>query len=173
MDSALERLCDSIETTEAADLLKAMAEHVERALASEYKAGRDEARLEVQQELESVLDNRALLRASTAMIDVAKERIRQADHGPGGEGYDALHDDMHDHGELCGAAAAYALNASCLLYPHNGTPIEDPTLVGWMWDLSGWKPKNPRADLVRAAALIIAEIDRMDRNKGAADVPGA
>ena len=30
------------------------------------------------------------------------------------------------------------------------------------WDEAMWKPKNPRADLVRAAALIIAEIDRLD-----------
>lgn len=28
---------------------------------------------------------------------------------------------------------------------------------------NGWQPKNPRRDLVRAAALIIAEIERIDR----------
>ncbi|WP_171346570.1 hypothetical protein [Acinetobacter baumannii] len=26
-----------------------------------------------------------------------------------------------------------------------------------------WKPKSPRQDLVRAAALLIAEIERLDR----------
>ncbi|AKQ30008.1 TPA: hypothetical protein JI225_05075 [Acinetobacter baumannii] len=28
---------------------------------------------------------------------------------------------------------------------------------------SYWKPKSPRQDLVRAAALLIAEIERLDR----------
>lgn len=31
------------------------------------------------------------------------------------------------------------------------------------WSRAWWKPKNPRRDLVRAAALLIAEIERLDR----------
>ena len=74
-------------------------------------------------------------------------------------------DDGHDSGDLAGAGAAYALNAACMLYPFNGSEIEDPTLVGWPFEMEWWKPdlENPRRDLVRAAALIIAEIDRFDR----------
>ena len=36
---------------------------------------------------------------------------------------------------------------------------------GWphTWDASWWKPKDRRRDLVRAGALIIAEIERLDR----------
>ncbi|SUU02078.1 Uncharacterised protein [Acinetobacter baumannii] len=33
----------------------------------------------------------------------------------------------------------------------------------WPWDDCYWKPKSPRQDLVRAAALLIAEIERLDR----------
>jgi len=35
--------------------------------------------------------------------------------------------------------------------------------IAWPWDPKWWKPKDRRRDLVRAAALIIAEIDRHDR----------
>jgi hypothetical protein len=34
---------------------------------------------------------------------------------------------------------------------------------GWPWDLKWWKPTTPRRDLVKAAALIVAEIERLDR----------
>lgn len=34
---------------------------------------------------------------------------------------------------------------------------------GWPWADEWWKPKDRRADLVRAGALILAEIDRIDR----------
>ena len=34
---------------------------------------------------------------------------------------------------------------------------------GWAW--SWWKPKNRRHDLIRAAALIVAEIERIDRQQ--------
>lgn len=33
----------------------------------------------------------------------------------------------------------------------------------WPWGDCYWKPKSPRQDLVRAAALLIAEIERLDR----------
>jgi hypothetical protein len=33
----------------------------------------------------------------------------------------------------------------------------------WPWLSKWWKPKDRRRDLVRAAALVIAEIERLDR----------
>ncbi|MCY2697597.1 hypothetical protein [Acinetobacter baumannii] len=33
----------------------------------------------------------------------------------------------------------------------------------WPFADTFWKPKSPRQDLVRAAALLIAEIERLDR----------
>ncbi|HID0369034.1 TPA: hypothetical protein ACXAX7_003462 [Acinetobacter baumannii] len=40
----------------------------------------------------------------------------------------------------------------------------DEDAAGW-WPFADtfWKPKSPRQDLVRAAALLIAEIERLDR----------
>lgn len=35
--------------------------------------------------------------------------------------------------------------------------------VLWPWDREWWKPKDRRRNLVRAAALLIAEIERLDR----------
>jgi hypothetical protein len=33
----------------------------------------------------------------------------------------------------------------------------------WPWHDDWWKPKDRRRDLIRAAALIVAEIERLDR----------
>lgn len=98
-----------------------------------------------------------------AVHDVVVERKRQVVQ----EGYTSEHDDAHDSGELAGAGAAYALNAACLLHPFNGTPIDEPP-DSLVWEKEAWKPNhgdNPRRDLVKAAALIIAEIERIDRKE--------
>lgn len=104
------------------------------------------------------------LTSSRAEHDVLAERERQV----GAEGWTTRHDDEHDGGDLATAGACYALNAACVLHPFNGTPLEITAerLVGgiaWPWELESWKPKDPRRDLVRAAALLIAEIERIDR----------
>ena len=36
----------------------------------------------------------------------------------------------------------------------------------WPWDPAWWKPIDPRCDLVKAGALILAEIERIDRAAG-------
>lgn len=63
------------------------------------------------------------------------------------EGWESSHDDAHTAGELAQAGAAYALN--------------DETLFPWPdW----WKPgDDPVRRLVKAGALIAAEIDRLSR----------
>lgn len=98
---------------------------------------------------------------SKAVTDILNEVWRQRDV----EGYTAEHDDDHDAGELVTAATCYAANAACMLHPLNGTPIEniEEFPVAWPWEASAWKPKDPRRDMVRAAALIIAEIEKLDR----------
>lgn len=37
---------------------------------------------------------------------------------------------------------------------------------GWPWDASWWKPNARRRNLVKAGALILAEIERIDRAAG-------
>ena len=97
-----------------------------------------------------------------ALEDIAAERQRQIEK----EGWTPDHDDKNDPGELSGAASAYALNAACLLSPYDGTPTsEAPDCWPPEWDKKWWKPSfdNPRRDLVKAGALILAEIERLDR----------
>lgn len=90
--------------------------------------------------------------------DVIAERMRQIHD----EGWSSAHDDAHDFGKLACAGAAYAINASDEI--HSGESLKYPPSC-WPpdWYPSWWKPKNPRRDLIRAAALIVAEIERLDR----------
>ncbi|EGT4286842.1 hypothetical protein DOX45_01215 [Cronobacter malonaticus] len=90
---------------------------------------------------------------SAAARDILAERQRQIS----AEGWTPEHDDEHSDGSLADAAACYALLANSQLA---GVPCY------WPWDAKWWKPKNQRADLVRAAALIVAEIERIDRASG-------
>lgn len=112
---------------------------------------------------------------SKAVEDVLNERMRQQ----GAEAYTADHDDEHDGGELATAGACYALNAACVLHPHNGTPLElgpDNSFgngLSWPWEADAWKPKDARRDLVRAAALLIAEIERYDRLSNGFSIPSS
>lgn len=100
-------------------------------------------------------------RFSRAELDVAAERQRQINS----EGWDTEHDDEHDGGDLACAAAAYALCAGDVLNPQSqgdGEYITDPPVM-WPWSGAWWKPKDARRNLVKAGALILAEIERMDR----------
>ncbi|OJU12776.1 MAG: hypothetical protein BGN85_08935 [Alphaproteobacteria bacterium 64-11] len=96
-------------------------------------------------------------RGSAAAQDVLAERRRQVEV----EGWTPEHDDEHANGELVEAAVVYARWAG------RGAPAMTVmgAPFGWphTWDASWWKPKDRRRDLVRAGALIIAEIERLDR----------
>ena len=101
------------------------------------------------------------IKAGTTLL--AEERYRQlSEHN--GEGWTKEHDDLHVNCELSRAAATY-LRA----YHEFNTPNPDMTFVGswyWPWDLSSWKPSDdPVRNLVKAGALIAAEIDRLQRIK--------
>lgn len=90
---------------------------------------------------------------SAAVADVLAERRRQVED----EQFDDSHDDMATRGQLAAAAACYAAGST-------GSPRTDGLLKAlWPWDRYWWKPAAPRRMLVKAAALIIAEIERIDR----------
>ena len=91
----------------------------------------------------------------TALADIAKERQRQREV----EGWTPEHDDAHVSAELAMAGACYAL-ASFLNTEH---ALNTTFTRYWPWDRKWWKPKTPRKNLVRAGALIVAEIERLDR----------
>jgi hypothetical protein len=99
-------------------------------------------------------------RPMSAIEDIAAERRRQIEI----EGWDAAHDDEHESGSLATAGAVYCLNAADKIDDWTDYVLQKitaPTM--WPWDARWWKPKNVRYDLVRAAALIVAEIERLDR----------
>ncbi|MET4184923.1 hypothetical protein ABIB94_007052 [Bradyrhizobium sp. JR7.2] len=84
--------------------------------------------------------------------EIHAERSRQI-----AKGYDAAHDDEHSDGSIARAAASYAWSAAPLRLNY----------VLWPWPSSTWSPGPPREALVKAAALIVAEIERMDRSDDA------
>ncbi|EMP4335263.1 hypothetical protein ABXR30_006222 [Pseudomonas aeruginosa] len=87
-----------------------------------------------------------------AWLDVQAERRRQVE----AEGWTPEHDDEHDTGALASAAGCYAMFS--LAYPAG-----DPSRF-WPWDKSWWKPSpDGRRNMVKAGALILAEIERLDR----------
>lgn len=83
---------------------------------------------------------------------IADERRRQVSK----EKYSSFHDDTHTRGAIARAAAVYA------------TPPESRTRVRGMWP-RGWvfkaSPDDRIRELVKAGAMIAAEIDRLSRQK--------
>lgn len=95
--------------------------------------------------------------------DVYKERLRQIEIG-----YGTDNDDSYIGGELAAAGGCYAFHAAVVL--HEGTPPSygDNPPGWWPFNASSWKPETARENLIKAAALIIAEIDKIDRKEAEA-----
>jgi hypothetical protein len=103
------------------------------------------------------------LKMGKAHADVLAERRRQVE----AEGWTPGHDDEHDAGELASAASAYALFAADELHPQSqgdGDYGRSPPDM-WPFHRSWWKPDDERRALIKAGALILAEIERIDRAK--------
>ena len=90
---------------------------------------------------------------------IAAERQRQIDV----EGWTPEHDEEHTIAQLSLAGLSYVslaasqvrLNDMCVSH---GFPMY------WPWDRAWWKPSpDPIRNLVKAGALIAAEIDRLQR----------
>jgi hypothetical protein len=80
---------------------------------------------------------------------IFQERNRQIKE----EGWTTEHDKEHSQEQLVQAAICYAL-------PERFRFLKE---LFWAWDEKWWKPKDRIKDLVRAGALIAAEIDRLQR----------
>ncbi|MDV6376459.1 hypothetical protein [Deinococcus arenicola] len=94
------------------------------------------------------------MKGEQIMVEIAAERTRQQK----AEGWTPEHDDGHTDGVLARVAAFYALATT-----EGG--------VGWKiwpkhWEPRWYKPTTKRRDLIKAAALIVAEIERLDRAEG-------
>lgn len=92
--------------------------------------------------------------ATAAARDLLAERARQITHG-----WTAGNDDMmHAKGEIATAAGLYALYAHA---PANNANEYAPP--HWPWHPTWWKPTTPRRNLEKAGALVLAEMERLDR----------
>lgn len=92
----------------------------------------------------------------SAIEDIAAERQRQI----AGESFGPARDDGYIHFQLPRAASAYAWFAGT---PDDWRADYHGAPPAWPWSLEWWKPRDRRHDLVRAGALIVAEIERLDR----------
>jgi len=105
----------------------------------------------------------------TAIEEIAAERRRQIEV----EGWTAKHGDGHTDGSLANAAASYTATNPGYVYRDRDvsvrgeTPVPRGQYVPRLWPRSWangwWKPKSRRENLIKAGALIVAEIERLDR----------
>jgi hypothetical protein len=109
------------------------------------------------------------------IAEIAAERSRQIEV----EGWTPEHDDEHDRGQLANAAACYAnpdnvswtdiwgrgLNPDGSVRPVGIAKVSFTRALRWPWEQRWWKPADKRRNLVKAAALLVAEIERLDRAK--------
>lgn len=97
---------------------------------------------------------------STGIELIAQERDRQIET----EGYTLEHDDAHDKGELAEAALAYTSATVAAVVPNLNAELPPPPF--WPFAKKAWKPSADKVRcLVKAGALIAAEIDRLQRIK--------
>ncbi len=110
---------------------------------------------------------------SAAVADVLAERRRQVE----AEGWTPAHDDAHDRQELAAAAACYAHPSPSMTKfrteGYGGALHDYPRQVpsDWPWHPQWWKPTDRRRDLVKAGALVLAEIERLDRAEQPPEMP--
>ncbi|KVU10333.1 hypothetical protein [Burkholderia ubonensis] len=90
---------------------------------------------------------------TAAARDVLAERSRQVEV----EAMTPAGDDQYDRRQLALAGASYALSGAGAIASDRSAPVV------WPWSHEWWKPTTPRRDLVKAGALIVAEIERLDR----------
>ena len=97
-------------------------------------------------------------RTTAALNQIALERKRQVEE----EGWTLEHDDEHGGGEMGYAAACYGIPSRYMVDHVDGCP------TFWPWSDSWWKPTpdDRVRELVKAGALIVAEIERIQRESG-------
>ena len=107
----------------------------------------------------------------TGLSLIAAERKRHIDE----EGWTPKHDDEHKGGEMADAAACYADAAGAIIRGADPLELHNPAKdyshyegmecgPVWPWDSSWLKlSSDPMRSLVKAGALIVAEIDRLLR----------
>lgn len=96
---------------------------------------------------------------------IAAERERQIT----AEGWTAAHDDEHSLGEIAQAASVYAIASQCVGRTTSLETIKEQIMETGCEPMWPWEPAwlklsdDPIRNLVKAGALIAAEIDRLQR----------
>lgn len=107
----------------------------------------------------------ATLEITNVLTEVKAERLRQINE----EGWSPDYDDQQSNGQISAAAGCYALEDSSAdidsKFPRRELP--DGVPKAWPWLSNWWKPTTRRRNLIKAAALIVAEIERLDRARKA------
>lgn len=101
-----------------------------------------------------------------ALQSLLAERIKQVEaHGRTIAGDQVT----NDRAALVLAGASYANAAVDQLTATTAArgDVSKPDPMTWPWDARHWRPEDPRTNLVKAAALIWAAIDRLDHEKTA------
>lgn len=106
------------------------------------------------------------------MNDVIEEIANERQRQKGDEGWTEAHDDAYRNYELERAAASYAFpvweireSERQQLMGLNPIALKSRPPKMWPWSAQWWKPKSKRANLIRAGALIVAAIERIDRQE--------
>lgn len=99
---------------------------------------------------------------SAAIIDVIAERQRQIS----GEGFTPEQDDEYDRNELISAAISYIRLATIWKDKDPDSYRKSSAPMSWPWSPEWWKPTNPRRDMIKGIALLLAEAERQDRLNG-------
>lgn len=93
------------------------------------------------------------------------------------EKFDEHADDLYKNGDLALAAASYLLPPEHRPIPQHtskGVAVKPPKVppIGWPWAAKWWKPtpEDRLRELVKAGALLVAEVERLVR-AGIATLP--
>lgn len=125
-----------------------------------YRCDREVGHLGQHRTYNEALDEPLFWGSSDGVDLIAAERQRQI----AVEGWTPEHDDRHDTGEIGTAAMSYVLYAG---FQSRGQALEGAVMAvsrSWPWQTAWWKPSDdPIRNLVKAGALIAAEIDRLQR----------
>ncbi len=104
--------------------------------------------------------------AGDALTDAARDVLAERRRQVSNEGWTPERDDQYTAGDMASAAACYATQGR-YHYPEPGEPGPN-----WPWAAEWWKPSTYRRNLEKAGALILAEIERLDRAAIAAQRQG-
>ncbi len=128
----------------------------------------DQSKKDAEQVLREIENERFQLQVESdeILVEVGLERLRQIQE----EGWSAEHDDEHRDGELADAAACYAASEDIFRVCTEEELEREPQIIArivWPW-ADEWDKRTKhdrRRRMIIAAALLVAEIARLDRNR--------